>query len=622
MTSTVFEKSDIALLEEALGVVPPGDDSLRSRVLARLGLALCFAGASARGEKLSREAVEMARRIGDVAALAHALSARHAVLLGPDHVEARVEVAAEVARLARETGDRELTLRGHVLRMHDLAERGDVAAAELELGEYARLAKSLRDPFEQWLGTTCKATWALFHGRIAESERLAGEALAIARRTPGQQGAEENAGMCFTVQIVLVRREQARLDEIEGAVRRFSDDYPGVPGWRALLSVVLADLGRDAHARSEIERLAVDGFARIHRDSTWLGVTCLVAEVCAALGDAALAAQLYELLAPFRDRNAGLTTPLRLGSAARFLGLLAATQGRQDVASEQFELALTTNARFGASLWLAHTQVDYAATLAARGGAANAARAAELMAAARASAPGLESARLDRRLVALDVHEGEERDAPRLVAVSALGAPDSVNGVPPPASTFRREGDYWTIAYDGSVFRLRHTKGLACLEHLLRHPDRDFHAGELVALIGAKGGGSPESDVCGETFVGDDYLFDARARSSYKQRLGDLREALDDARERGDAERAACIQEEIDSLGRELARGLGIGGRHRRAGSATERARVSVTRAIKGALARIHDHHPSLGSHLLRTVRTGTFCAYTPDPRRPVAWKT
>jgi hypothetical protein len=47
---------------------------------------------------------------------------------------------------------------------------------------------------------------------------------------------------------------------------------------------------------------------------------------------------------------------------------------------------------------------------------------------------------------------------------------------------------------------------------------------------------------------------------------------------------------------------------------------VSVTRAVRQAIARIGEHHPELGEHLNRTIRTGTYCAYVPDPRAPAGW--
>jgi hypothetical protein len=30
--------------------------------------------------------------------------------------------------------------------------------------------------------------------------------------------------------------------------------------------------------------------------------------------------------------------------------------------------------------------------------------------------------------------------------------------------------------------------------------------------------------------------------------------------------------------------------------------------------------HPGLADHLAARVRTGTFCSYQPDPKRPVVW--
>jgi hypothetical protein len=46
-----------------------------------------------------------------------------------------------------------------------------------------------------------------------------------------------------------------------------------------------------------------------------------------------------------------------------------------------------------------------------------------------------------------------------------------------------------------------------------------------------------------------------------------------------------------------------------------------VTRAVRQAIARIGEHHPQLGEHLSRTIRTGTYCAYLPDPRAPAQWR-
>ncbi len=89
----------------------------------------------------------------------------------------------------------------------------------------------------------------------------------------------------------------------------------------------------------------------------------------------------------------------------------------------------------------------------------------------------------------------------------------------------------------------------------------------------------------------------------------------------GDDERVAQAVGERDFLIAELARAVGLGGRDRRAGSASERARASVTRAVRQAMARIHENHPGLGEHLNHAIRTGTYCAYLPDPRVAMVWE-
>ena len=112
-------------------------------------------------------------------------------------------------------------------------------------------------------------------------------------------------------------------------------------------------------------------------------------------------------------------------------------------------------------------------------------------------------------------------------------------------------------------------------------------------------------------------MLDARAKDAYRRRLAEIDDDIEQADAIGDGERAAQADAERDFLLRELSRAVGLGGRDRRAASASERARAGVTRAIRQAITRIADHHPHLGEHLSRTIRTGTYCAYMPDPRTP-----
>ena len=116
-------------------------------------------------------------------------------------------------------------------------------------------------------------------------------------------------------------------------------------------------------------------------------------------------------------------------------------------------------------------------------------------------------------------------------------------------------------------------------------------------------------------------MLDDQAKAAYRRRLSDLREELEEAKERGNVERAEQAEQEIDALTRELSRAIGLGGRNRRAVSASERARQSIAKTIKSVLDRIAQSDAALGDLLSRCIRTGTFCSYHPDPDFPIAWE-
>ena len=191
-------------------------------------------------------------------------------------------------------------------------------------------------------------------------------------------------------------------------------------------------------------------------------------------------------------------------------------------------------------------------------------------------------------------------------------------------NVFRREGDYWLVVFEGQIVRLRDMRGIRYLARLLANPGREFH---VVDLVGLEQGGPADTTHVTEPGLrfrdaGDaGEMLDARAKEAYRRRLTEIEDDLEEARALGDASRVAQATAERDFLARELSRAVGLGGRDRRVGSAAERARASVTRAVRQAMGRIRAQHPPLGAHLERAIRTGTYCAYLPDPRVPVAWK-
>jgi tetratricopeptide (TPR) repeat protein len=204
------------------------------------------------------------------------------------------------------------------------------------------------------------------------------------------------------------------------------------------------------------------------------------------------------------------------------------------------------------------------------------------------------------------------------------------------SGVFRKEGEYWTVGHGGKNFRLKDTKGLGYLAHLLRHPGVEFHVLDLFGGLANRG----EDDDIGATQGlprGDDELekagmqiarlgdagemLDDQAKASYRKRLSELREELEEAKELGNVDRAERAEQEIEALTHELSRAVGLGGRNRRAASASERARQSITKTIKAVVERIAESDDELGELFARCIRTGTFCSYVPDPNFSITWE-
>ena len=182
------------------------------------------------------------------------------------------------------------------------------------------------------------------------------------------------------------------------------------------------------------------------------------------------------------------------------------------------------------------------------------------------------------------------------------------------------EGDYWSVIFEGRTVRVRDLTGMRYLARLLADPGREYHVLDLVAAEtgGRAQGDSSQAASLPRSALGDaGEILDARAKDAYRRRLAEIEDDIDQARAIGDTDRAAQADAERDFLVREPARAVGLGGRDRRAASASERARVAVPRAVRQAIARIAEQYPQLGEHLSRTIRTGTYCAYFPDPRAP-----
>jgi tetratricopeptide (TPR) repeat protein len=300
----------------------------------------------------------MARRIGDTHTLVAALESRHAALLHIEHLDERLRLGEEFLALAADVGERELQAVGLHWRIFDLLEAADIAGARREHGALVRLAEELRQPLYRHFAVGWEVVWAQMEGRVDESERLALEAFEL-----GRQALARDAETVYAMQVMTLRRRENLLSDYVDTIEASIAKHPSLVAWRAVLPLAHLAAGDVPAAVAEFERLAEGGFAALPRDMFWFAAVCMLAEACALIGDRDRATVLYDLLLPYKDRNVQVTQAAFWGSSERFLGLLAASMARWDVARGHFESAIAKNEASGCPMAAGVVRRDYAEML-------------------------------------------------------------------------------------------------------------------------------------------------------------------------------------------------------------------------------------------------------------------
>ncbi len=184
----------VGLLREALGALTD-DGPLRARLLARTAIETYYVSTPPQRKATGDEAVRVAQRSRDPAALVAALNARRVALWSAAYLTERLDTAAEMVAAAERAGDVEGVLQGRNWLVADLLEAGEVDAARAEVERHEALADRLRLPAYQWWGPMWRSTLAIAAGRVGEAEGLIAEFAAIGART-----ADRNALLYAEVQ--------------------------------------------------------------------------------------------------------------------------------------------------------------------------------------------------------------------------------------------------------------------------------------------------------------------------------------------------------------------------------------------------------------------------------------
>lgn len=585
--------ADLAInerLESALTALPAEDSTLRAQLLALLSLGLHLVrGTEDRRRALAAEALAMARRLGDAATLASVQIGTMTLLAGPDDLDERL--AAIDAMLESCAGNPTAELHALSAKIDACAEAGDRIGLDLALDAFDEKARVTRHPYFHWLGASHHAALALLEGRYEDAEELVARALQL-----GERAQSQTPGLHFAQQMFMLRAWQNRMDEVAPLVEGGAETARIVPAWRCALADLYEHLGRRVEARREFDAVLQGGCASLPRDTTWLTSVMLLAAVCPRFEDRASGETLYRLLQPYAGRVA-VASPLivTIAPVDMRLGHLATQLGRFDDAERHLARARALAESMRAPTWKAEIRYLEARLYQAQGEAGDEQRAVSCLDDAQAIASSVGMALL------LTWIEDARSAPPGTRAASELRF-----------ARFARDGEGFTLVFEGRTTRLRAMVGLSHVRALLAQPDRELHVLDL-ARPGSERGDAPALGDAGP-------LLDARARAAYTERGRELQSELAEAEASNDQGRRQRITEELEFLTAELERAFGLGGRERRGGAASERARVSVTRAIKYATRKIAEHNPVLADHLERSIRTGAFCIYAPAARDRVDW--
>ncbi len=361
-------------IDVVLDLVGPADSPLRAMALGFKHMQrLRNAGGTPDQAELDA-AVQMARRTGDLEALASTLRSRLWVLgYGPQAL-AMLRDAEELAAMSPTdrfmSGDPATVERDRFRALLRLGRR-DEAEARLAANIIEAERSGLRLAVHTAL--VAQASIVIASGEFERGARLAAKARESANsKLPG-------VALGYGAQILACRMEQGRLDDVIPLLQQARDDRRiAVPAWRAMLANALADAGRHDDAANELDRLdehIADGFAHLY--GAPLAVRH-VPEVCRQLGDRRRAAMLL----PHVERWSGVILALNTsidGTADRSVGHLLATLGRHDEADASYTRAAAMERSAGFPPLLARTEYWHARALLEHDAPGDRSRAADLL---------------------------------------------------------------------------------------------------------------------------------------------------------------------------------------------------------------------------------------------------
>lgn len=367
------DEQRVDLLEEALRLIPPRDKAQRIRVYSELAVALYWSPDSQRCTAVADTAVDLARKLGQPAPLAHALYARCVAQWRPSAGRGDGASIREAIRVADRAGEGDLAMACAVRLGHVLAEAGDLDGLDRLTANLEQRAQRLRYPQAR--------LWPLIFqaSRLMRRRQLDAAEAAIARVGATAAEACDPAGEPYSAFLLaLLRLEQGTFEGLLEVFDRLATWVPDLPV-EAPLPLILAAGGEVERAAHTYQQLVAHRPWETSDNMATIVSLSMLAACATRFGDAETAAGIFPILEPHAGQYvvvagvAGMLAPLTLT-----LGEMAGTLGRYDQAVAYLERAMEECRRAGLRSDAIRTQLAWARVLSRRNARGDRRRAAAL----------------------------------------------------------------------------------------------------------------------------------------------------------------------------------------------------------------------------------------------------
>ncbi len=599
----------ISQLRRGLELAEADEIALRSLAMARLAQALLYSHEREEAKRQAHEARDLCQKCDDPVVHAQVLHFTAQAIYEPGNIATRISDAQRIITLAQQAGNARIEVLGlEELIQHSL-EAGNFVQADHSRSMLKKIAEELQNNLPTWLAMTHEALRLAIAGHFDDAEAQAVKAL--------EHGSGNSNLMAWMLYFAMLHQLHWHRNTVELAIPTLEETRRQLPqsssahiGLLYAQSEVTPD---DPAIVAELDQYVRNDFSDIAPDTYWLISMGMLSEIAVSADHQLAAARLYERLLPHADQHALIYHGCYRGSVSRTLGQLAQCGGDYASADSHYLYAINAERKMHSIAYECYARINRVEALLDSRRPNQTSHIADECAVIEKYLANFNFPRALKQYETLQLR---------------LKNPNNTKSAVPAIQCrvqLRKEAQYWSLAVEGRLHRVRHSTGLDYLSQLLTSAGRPISAVDLVTSSANTAQKTAPDETQGCTVTNNlgasSELLDPQARAQYKQRIESLRDSIAEAENNNDLGSLTRHQAEMDIVTEQLIAATGIGGRPREFSSHADRARSAATKAIRTTIKKIAQLEPAIGSYLQDNIKTGRFCEYKPGAMQQVGWE-